>query len=62
MKRIIFSIVNIILTLFLFWLGGFDFNERGEVAVICFLFSFAVGALSYTCPFIKDEQPPKDAE
>lgn len=43
-----------------FWLGGFDFNERGEVAVMC-LFStvilFALGmAAVLTCPFINDEE------
>lgn len=30
---------------FLFWLGGFDFNERSKVAALWFVFSTVFGVL-----------------
>lgn len=30
-----------------FWLGGFNFDTRGNTAVVCFLGSLVVGGLSF---------------
>jgi len=38
MKYLIFSSLAVFFVLSLFWLGGFDFNERGDTAVFCSLF------------------------
>lgn len=33
--------------LFLFWLGGYDFDRRGEPAVSCFLLAGIFGGLAF---------------
>ena len=44
MKSIIGATIGALLSLCFFWLGGFDFNERGIDAVVCSIItiSFAV--------------------
>jgi hypothetical protein len=44
-KKIMASLAAIFMVVFipaLFWLGGFDFDQRGEVAVSCLLFTICL--------------------
>ena len=45
MKTAIAYLIFFCLSLGLFWLGGFDFNERGADAVFCAFISLFAGAL-----------------
>lgn len=44
------AIIVFILTLFGFWLAGFDFNERGVGAVTCYVSTLALTMLAYAYP------------
>lgn len=35
----------------IFWLGGYNFDERGASAVICFLWTAFAFVAGITCPF-----------
>jgi len=38
----------------LFWLGGYDFNERGGLAVLMAILMMAIYIFSITCPYWED--------
>lgn len=44
-QKIIISFVAFLVSPLLFWLGGYDFNTRGEPAVFCFLLGLAFGGI-----------------
>ena len=50
MKRICWSFAGALLVPFAHWLGGFDFDQRGAVAVGCFVFSLMAGLFVYGFP------------
>lgn len=50
MKRIICTIAAVALVSALAWVGGFDFNERGEAAVIVSMFAVFAAAFVYGYP------------
>lgn len=50
MKRIIISCLVPVAIAFLFWSGGFDFNERGFTAAILAYFSIAGFIMTYLYP------------
>ena len=37
------ALIGILIMLWIFWAGGYDFNERGHDAVFCTLFSMVGG-------------------
>jgi hypothetical protein len=51
--RLLAGVLGAMFVSVIFWLGGFDFNERGKEAV--FLFVFATGAFvaGATWPYIE---------
>ena len=51
---ILAGIVMGLLVLLGFWLGGFDFNERGEKAVICMMMVMTLGSLVF-CAFMASD-------
>ena len=45
---VVLALGGLIIVPLLFWLGGYDFNERGKIAVMCAmgaLFASAIGAM-----------------
>jgi uncharacterized membrane protein YiaA len=46
MKSIIAFLVGVLISLAMHWLGGFDFNERGFLAVRCAILSLLIGIIS----------------
>lgn len=55
--RFLLSLLFTLLTILLFYIGGFDFNERGGVALLCMLYSIFVFFATYTAPItFKDEK------
>lgn len=44
-QHILGALVGILVILWIFWAGGYDFNERGVDAVFCTMFSIGGGAL-----------------
>ena len=38
--RIVFAITLPLSICFAFWVSGFNFDERGDVAVVCFILCF----------------------
>lgn len=55
MKRLATSAVAALLVVLMFWVGGFDFNERGEVAFVCACIALVAAAIAYVCPLWEDE-------
>jgi heme/copper-type cytochrome/quinol oxidase subunit 4 len=47
MKGILGFALGFLLTTIMFWLGGFDFNERGAVAVVWLTCSLTFGWFGY---------------
>ena len=45
MKGILGFALGFLLTTIMFWLGGFDFNERGVMAVVWLIYSLAFGCM-----------------
>lgn len=50
MKRILISIGSAALAPLLFWIGGFDFDRRGEGALCCALLTIMIAGLVYYYP------------
>ena len=48
--RYVVTTVGLALTLLGFWVGGFDFNERGFTAGFIYLFSIGVSLAIYKYP------------
>lgn len=48
--RLLVGLLFVIIVCVLFYLWGFDFNERGETATFCFLMSVAFGVTGIACP------------
>lgn len=48
-RLIVFTLAFVGMTV-LFWVGGFDFNERGPMAVLWIVLSFFAGTLAATYP------------
>lgn len=46
MRYVIAFLAGAGFVVFLFWLGGFDFDKRGEAAFLCGLLSVLVGAIA----------------
>ena len=44
-------LLGMVIVPFLFWLGGFDFNERGETAALCALASLVCSGLGVMLVF-----------
>jgi len=44
--NIIFSVLAIIFTCFIFWASGYDFNHRGFEAVYCIVCNFLMVAIA----------------
>ncbi len=49
-KRIIVSSIIAALVPFIFWTGGFNFDERGFAAVYCVLMTLALFGFAYSYP------------
>ena len=49
--NIIFGILGFLLVTAFFWLGGWDFNERGHVAVLWLYISCVLAVLGFGFPF-----------
>lgn len=47
MKKIFISLFFVSIWLFIFWVGGYDFNERGFEAVFCTTVSVFIFAATY---------------
>lgn len=56
MKRVIASISGAAFVLLLFWLGGFDFNERGQAAFWAAICATYAGLCIYLVPSWHEEQ------
>ena len=52
--RVLVFFIGFILPAVCFWLGGFDFNERGADAVLCFILCLIFGVVSSACPALRD--------
>jgi hypothetical protein len=50
MTKHIVSLLWAALVPLLFWLGGFDFNERGAVAVLCIASTMGAWCFSFMYP------------
>jgi len=50
MIRLIVFIIVVLATVFAFWLGGFDFTERGPTAVVCYLAALFIGLFAVSNP------------
>lgn len=45
--NVIFAVIAALLVVFIFWLGGWNVNERGSIAVLCALFSLSAAAMGW---------------
>jgi hypothetical protein len=50
MKRVVLSALVGLLVPALFWLGGYDFDQRGSGAVMCAVYTLLVGGMAYMFP------------
>jgi len=48
--RLTMSIFASIIVLIVFWLGGYDFNERGFLAAYSAIFTIIAFFIVYSCP------------
>ena len=55
MKRLAASLGAALTVCFLFWVSGFDFDERGFFAFLCAWCSLGAGAMVYVCPLWEEE-------
>ena len=55
MKRLATSAVAALLVVLMFWVGGFDLNERGTVAFLCLWLSLGAAAATYLYPEWEEE-------
>lgn len=49
MSRHLWSVASALATLALFWIGGFDFNERSFMASICAIAAAFAYTICFTC-------------
>ncbi len=54
MKRFSISLAAACLVPLIYWVGGFDFNERGFAAVTCVFFSLYVFFMGMIYPYSKE--------
>lgn len=47
MRKFLYSIPFIIIVPTVFWLGGYNFDSRGNTAVVCFILTLAHMLISY---------------
>lgn len=52
--RIFMAVILTTLCLIAWWVGGFDFNERGRDSVFCFLCGAVSFAGGLACPLLDD--------
>ena len=48
--RLLFGLILVAFVCLGFYFWGFDFNERGDTATLCFLISAVFGFIGITCP------------
>lgn len=55
--RITASIIAGLLVLLLFWLGGYDFDERGFVAINAAVWSLFAAGMAFFFPYWNTDKP-----
>lgn len=52
-KRILYSCLGSLAVVGCFWFGGFDFNTRGETALLCYFLSLLAFVYIYFSPSLE---------